>query len=170
MSLSRGKVGQAMRALAWTAAATATLLAGCVTPAKSAEQAAACDGSADANREVVLAFYNEGLIGLKPRAAFDRYMAPGFIEHKPDVPDGSREAAATFLERLIASMPQPRWEVVRTVAERDLVFLHGRFTPAAGAPNYAIADVFRLEHCRIVEHWDVVAGPPNEQKNPNSRF
>jgi predicted SnoaL-like aldol condensation-catalyzing enzyme len=97
-------------------------------------------------------------------------MTPQFVEHKPDVPDGTREATASFLEQLIHSVPQPRWEVIRTVAEGDLVFLHGRFTPAAGAPAYAIADVFRLENCKIVEHWDVVASPPSEQRNPNPRF
>jgi predicted SnoaL-like aldol condensation-catalyzing enzyme len=75
-----------------------------------------------------------------------------------------------FLEQLIADVPQAKWEIVRTIAEGDLVFLHGRFTPAAGAPPYAIADIFRLKDCKIVEHWDVVAAPPKEQRNPNPRF
>jgi predicted SnoaL-like aldol condensation-catalyzing enzyme len=51
-----------------------------------------------------------------------------------------------------------------------MVFLHARFTPAPGAPSYAIADVFRLHGCRIAEHWDIVAPPPDEQLNPNPRF
>jgi predicted SnoaL-like aldol condensation-catalyzing enzyme len=119
---------------------------------------------------VVLAFYNEGLVGLKPRLAFERYMSGKFIEHKPDVPEGTRTAAATFLEQLIANLPQPKWTVVRTIAEGDLVFLHARFSPAPSAPEYAIADVFRLSKCKIVEHWDVVSPPPKEQRNPHSRF
>jgi predicted SnoaL-like aldol condensation-catalyzing enzyme len=57
----------------------------------------------------------------------------------------AREAAAAFLEDLIANVPQPRWEVVRTVAEGDLVFLAWPVHPAAGAPPCAIPDVFRLE-------------------------
>ncbi len=118
----------------------------------------------------MLAFYDEGLVGLQPRSAFERYMTPNFVEHKPDVPQGTREATATFLEQLIGNVPQPRWEVMRTIAEGNMVFLHGRFTPAAGAPAYAIADVFRLENCKIAEHWDVVAPPPKEQQNPNPRF
>ena len=153
------------------ALATAVALAGCATAdMASAPTAASCVPSADANRKVVLAFYNEGLVGLQPRSAFERYASPHFVEHKPDVPQGTREATATFLDQLIANVPQPRWEVVRTIAEGDMVFLHGRFTPAAGAPAYAIADVFRLEHCKIAEHWDVVAPPPKEQRNPNPRF
>jgi predicted SnoaL-like aldol condensation-catalyzing enzyme len=51
-----------------------------------------------------------------------------------------------------------------------MVFLHARFTPAAGAPPYAIADIFRLKGCKIVEHWDVVAPPPKQQRNPHPRF
>jgi predicted SnoaL-like aldol condensation-catalyzing enzyme len=130
----------------------------------------ACTGSAEDNRKVVLAFYSEALVGLEPRPAFERHMSADFIEHKPDVPEGTRAAAASFLDQLIANVPQPRWTVERTIAEGDLVFLHARFSPAAGAPEYAIADVFRLSNCKIVEHWDVVASPPEEQRNPNSRF
>ena len=59
---------------------------------------------------------------------------------------------------------------MRTIAEDNLVFVHARFFPAEGAPAYAIADIFRLRDCLIAEHWDVVAAPPAEQRNPNPRF
>jgi predicted SnoaL-like aldol condensation-catalyzing enzyme len=39
-----------------------------------------------------------------------------------------------------------------------------------GAPPYAIADIFRLQDGQIVEHWDVVAGPVVDARNPVSRF
>ena len=142
------------------------LLAGCSgsqTPQATVTQE-------ETNRQVVLAFYTEGLINLQPRAAFQRYVSDDFVEHKPDVPLGTKEATITFLEGLIKEVPKPTWEVVRTVAEGDLVFLHASFTPAPGAPAYAIADVFRLSDGKIVEHWDVVAPPVKQQLNPNSRF
>lgn len=127
-------------------------------------------GSVEENRQIVIAFYNEGLVGLKPRQAFERYMSSDFIEHKPDVPEGTRAQTATFLEKLIADVPTARWKIERTIAEGDMVFLHARFTPAPGAPEYALADVFRLKDCKIVEHWDVVGAPPKEQLNPHPRF
>ena len=130
----------------------------------------ACKESPEENRQVVLAFYNDGLVGLKPRAAFERHASPHFVEHKPDVPKGDRAATASYLEQLIKNVPQPKWTIERTIAEGDLVFLHARFSPASGAPEYAIADVFRLRGCKIVEHWDVVGPPPKEQLNPNPRF
>jgi predicted SnoaL-like aldol condensation-catalyzing enzyme len=122
------------------------------------------------NRRVVLAFYEEALINLRPRTAFERYASEDFVEHKPDIAGGTREATITFLEGLIKEMPKPTWKIIRTVAEGDLVFLHASFTPADGAPAYAIADIFRLREGKIVEHWDVVAPPPKESVNPNPRF
>lgn len=146
------------------------------TPARAAaaaaphSDAAACKPSPAVNRGIVLRFYDLALVGLKPAEAFSRYVAPDFVEHKPDVARGDRAGTVAYLEELIASVPQPRWEVLRTIAEGDLVFVHARFTPAPGAHAYAIADVFRLRDCTIVEHWDVVAGPPREQRNPRPWF
>jgi predicted SnoaL-like aldol condensation-catalyzing enzyme len=133
-------------------------------------QAASCRPSAETHRSTVVAFYREALIGRAPRSAFERHVSPDFIEHKPDVPLGTRDATVAFLEKLLSEVPDPRWEILRTIAEGDLVFVHARFTPANGAPPYAIADVFRLDHCLIVEHWDVVGPPREQQPNPNPRF
>ena len=124
----------------------------------------------EANRAIVLAFYQEGFVDLRLRAAFERYVSPDFIEHKPDVPEGTRAATIAYLEHLIESVPDPRWEALRTVAEGDFVVLHATFTPAPGAPAYAVADIFRLQEGLIVEHWDVVAPPVAHQINPNPRF
>jgi hypothetical protein len=109
-------------------ALAALALSGCATLSNGTY--ARCDGSPDANRRLVLAFYNEGLVQRQPEAAFMRYMAPDFVEHKPDVPNGTREATAAFLSQLIAEVPRARWEIIRTIAENDMVFLHARFTPA----------------------------------------
>lgn len=157
LSVCRGKRGMpmliALMALAAAGAAPAT-----------------CAPGAEAHRRIVDAFYREALVDKQPRAAFDKYVAPGFVEHKPDIPHGTREAAAEFLAGLMADVPAAKWEVQRIIADGDTVALHARFTPAPGAPAYAIADFFRLKDCKIVEHWDVVAGPPKEQANPNPRF
>ncbi|MEQ1764950.1 MAG: nuclear transport factor 2 family protein [Pyrinomonadaceae bacterium] len=141
-------------------------LIGCSRPDATQMQA----GPEEHNRQVVLALYDQGLINLQPRAAFERYASEDFVEHKPDVAEGTREATIVFLEGLIKEVPKPTWKVIRTVAEGDLVFLHASFTPADGAPPYAVADVFRLKEGKIVEHWDVVAPPVKQALNPNSRF
>jgi len=81
----------------------------------------------------VLGFYSEGLVSRQPRQAFLRFMAPDFVEHKPDIPKGTRDETARFLAQIIAELPEARWEIVRTIAEKDMVFLHARFTPASGS-------------------------------------
>jgi predicted SnoaL-like aldol condensation-catalyzing enzyme len=135
-----------------------------------AAAAATCQPSTATHREIVQGFYHQALVEKQPRAAFEKYASPDFVEHKPSVPTGTREATAEFLEGLIKIVPDPQWEVLRTVAEGDLVVLHVSFTPARGAPAYAIADIFRVQDCKIVEHWDAVEGPPKEQVNPKPRF
>ena len=149
---------------------TAACAASTGAPASPASVAGQGGCAAAANRAIVLAFYTEGLVNRQPRAAFERYAAPDFVEHKPDVEAGTREAVVAYLEGLIASVPEPRWEIVRSIAEGDMVFLHASFSPAPGAPKYAVADIFRLRDCKIVEHWDVVAPPAVAPRNPNSRF
>jgi len=129
-----------------------------------------CESTADASRNLVVSFYTQALIDKQVRVAFDKYVSPAFVEHKPDVPNGTRSAVVDFLEGLVKELPSARWEILRTVAEKDLVFLHARFSPAPGAPPYAIADVFRIDNCAIVEHWDVVGPPRDGMPNKNSRF
>jgi predicted SnoaL-like aldol condensation-catalyzing enzyme len=142
----------------------------CVSARAETNSNVSCEPTAEASRNLVLSFYKEALIDKRPRAAFEQYVSPAFVEHKPDVPNGGRLAVADFLGGLIKELPDAKWEILRTVAEKDFVFLHARFTPASGAPSYAIADLFRIADCAIVEHWDVV-GPPREgQPNSNSRF
>ena len=142
----------------------------CVSACAEAGSKSLCKSSAEASRNLVLNFYKKALIEKRPRAAFAEYMSAGFVEHKPDVPNGGVAAIADFLEGLIKELPEAKWEILRTVAEKNLVFLHARFTPAPGAPPYAIADIFRIDGCFIVEHWDVVGPPRNGQPNSNSRF
>lgn len=136
----------------------------------AAAAATACVPSAETNRRIVTDFYSEALIEKRPADAFRKYVSPDFIEHKPDIAEPTRDGAADFLAGIIADVPTARWEVLRVIADGGLVALHARFTPAPGAPAYAIADFFRVKNCKIVEHWDVVAGPVKDQANPYGRF
>ena len=129
-----------------------------------------CRAGAGTSQFVAASFYRRALVDKQVRAAFEDFVAPEFVEHKPDIASGDREGAIHFLEGLMAELPQAKWELLRSVADRDLVAIHARFTPAPGAPSYAVADFFRIAGCRIVEHWDVVAGPSTNPVNPLPRF
>jgi predicted SnoaL-like aldol condensation-catalyzing enzyme len=140
-------------------------------PQAGATQAATpCSGTAAENRALVVRFYETALVQRQVRRGFETFVSPDFIEHKPDVASGDREGAIGMLEGLIRELPEARWEILRAVAADDMVAIHARATLVPGQPPYAIADFFRVAGCRIVEHWDVVAGPVEGARNPHPRF
>jgi predicted SnoaL-like aldol condensation-catalyzing enzyme len=121
-------------------------------------------------KEIVLAFYRLALVDLQPKEAFDRYGAADFIEHSSDTSGSTRESTVGFLTNMIQHAPHPKWEVIRTIAEGDMVFLHVRFTPADGAPPVVIGEIFRVQNGKIAEHWDIVQPPKEHSTNPSSPF
>jgi len=129
----------------------------------------AVDASKDP-KTIVLAFYKLAMQDFKPAEAFAKYVAPGFIEHSADSPGGTAQSTVSFLEDLIKKMPDPKWKIVRSVAEGDLVFLHVRVTPAPNAPAIAVAEIFRVSNGKLVEHWDVIQHAPEHPVNPRSMF
>ena len=136
----------------------------------AAFSASAATPAAANPKAVVLAFYKLALQDMQPALAFQRYAAADFVEHSQDSAGGDTKATVVFLQQLIARSPHPRWEVIRTIAEGDLVFLHARYTAAPGAPEIAVAEIFRVRNGKLVEHWDVISPPPDKVTNPNSRF
>ncbi len=121
-------------------------------------------------KEVVIAFYRLALMDLRPKEAFARYAAPDFVEHSADSPGGTAQSTVDFLTDLIKKSPQPKWEIVRVVAEDDMVFLHVRFTPAKGATPVVVGEIFRVRNGKLVEHWDIIQHAPEHPLNPNSIF
>ena len=121
-------------------------------------------------KAVVLEFYKLALELFEPKQAFETYATPDFIEHSADIAGGNREAAIAFLRDLIARFPAPRWEILRSAAEGDLVFLHVHVTPAPGERGVAIVEIFRVKNAKIVEHWDVIQPVPEKPVNNNSMF
>jgi predicted SnoaL-like aldol condensation-catalyzing enzyme len=117
-------------------------------------QAAAPD-----NRASALAFYDALIISKKGAAAAGKYLSPDFKSHSAGFPSGD---AKTFLAPAEQAFKDPKspiaqWqiEVLRTVAEKDLVVIHAR--GRADGKVYAIADIMRFDKAgKIVEHWDFV--------------
>jgi predicted SnoaL-like aldol condensation-catalyzing enzyme len=121
-------------------------------------------------KEVVIAFYKLALMNFRPREAFAQYAAPDFVEHSADSAGGTTQATVDFLTDLIRKSPQPKWEIVRVIAEGDMVFLHVRFTPARGATPVIVGEIFRVRKGKLAEHWDIIQHAPEHPVNPNSVF
>ena len=124
---------------------------------------------AQQNTAVVLAFLDTVFNKHEVEQAFRLYVAPQYRQHNPMVADSS-EAAMQALTRYTHELyPELRQEVRRTVAQGDLVAVHSRFFKHAAdrdsGQGQVVVDIFRLEHGKIVEQWDVVQDIPAKSAN-----
>jgi len=97
----------------------------------------------------------------------DTYMAPGYIQHNPNVPTG-RDGFKTFFARFAKPEPlKPEWKrpPALILASGDLVFYLVDMEakdPADPSKTYKYNwfDMLRVENGQIQEHWDTA------KKNP----
>ena len=125
----------------------------------------------DTNKELVVNFYNEVLFQGKHQA-IDKYIGDKYIQHNPYVADG-KEALRNLIKEMAPdnnSPVEPFGEIIRVVAEGDLVVLHIRNFSWPDQNGSAVVDIFRVENNKIVEHWDVVQPVPEKSANNNTMF
>lgn len=122
------------------------------------------------NKALVVDYYNKVVIDGNVDLIAD-YVAEDYIQHSPFVP-GGRDALAQLIEGVIHSedVNKPFAEIVRVIAEDDLVMLHVHAFNWPDENGTAIIDMFRVENGIIVEHWDVVQPVPESSVNGNSMF
>lgn len=120
-------------------------------------------------REVVGEFIELFYEQKKVREAFETWVHPDYIQHKPTLPDG-REPVISFLEGLLERFPDRIFTIHRVIASDDLVAVHYHSQANRDDPGFAVVDIFRVENCRMVEHWDVVQPVPAESANDNTMF
>ncbi|RNC92425.1 MAG: hypothetical protein ED555_04875 [Allomuricauda sp.] len=120
------------------------------------------------NKENAIAFYKMAYLG-NPKAAVDRYIGDDYIQHNPDVADGTQGFIAYF-ERMQEEYPEKSIEFVRCIAEGDLVALHThQIWP--GNDQYVTMDFFRFnDQGKICEHWDAIQQIPSKSANPNTMY
>jgi predicted SnoaL-like aldol condensation-catalyzing enzyme len=121
------------------------------------------------NKETVLAYYNMAFNDRKPAEAAERYGGSHYIQHNPQAPDGF-EAFVQFVEGVTAQFPQLSLEIKRAVAEGDLVVTHSLLKMSPDDRGSAVADFFRLEDGKVVEHWDVIQPIPESAANDHPMF
>lgn len=122
----------------------------------------------EANKKVVLDFYEKGL-NQKDFDAAAKHFGPKYIQHNPTAPDGI-EGFKAFIAFRKDKFPNARSEIKRAFAEGDYVILHVHGVREPGERGVAIVDIFRLENGKIVEHWDVVQPIPEKAANDNGMF
>ena len=120
------------------------------------------------NKKNAIAFYKTSYEG-KPREAIENYIGNEYIQHNPDVADGT-EGFIAYFERMQLEYPEKSIEFVRCIAEGNLVALHTHQT-WPGNDEYVTMDFFRFDiKGKICEHWDSIQQIPKTSANPNLMY
>ena len=144
----------------------AGLLAVAACPPVFAAEGDACDKTP---RQVVEAFGKLFYEELKVREAFETWVREDYIQHNPVAPDG-RQPAIDALSSWLSAQPGFKYHVKRIIAEGDLVAVHMHARPTPEERGFAVVDIFRVEGCKIAEHWDVLQPVPEKSANDNGMF
>lgn len=147
------------------AAIAAALL---IALASNVGSALAGDAKEEANRKVVLEFYEKGLNQKNADAAI-AMMGDRYVQHNPNAADGP-EGFRKFIGFLKEKFPNSKSEIKRSFVDGDYVILHVHAVREPGTRGSAIVDIFKLENGRIVEHWDAVQPIPETSANNNGMF
>jgi predicted SnoaL-like aldol condensation-catalyzing enzyme len=120
------------------------------------------------NKQVVVDYYTTAF-GGNPEQAVADHFGPRHIQHNPDAQDGP-EAFIGFVKWLRSEHPNVQLHIKRVIAEGDLVATHAHLDlepDDADNRGRALADFFRLEDGKVVEHWDVIQDIPATSANDN---
>ncbi|NEB75385.1 hypothetical protein G3I40_09115 [Streptomyces sp. SID14478] len=123
------------------------------------------------NKQIVVDYYRTAF-GGDPHKAVADHFGDRYVQHNPDAADGP-EAFIGFVQWLRGEFPELRLDIKRVIAEGDMVVTHSHLDLEPGNPDNpgrALADYFRLEDSKVVEHWDVIQDVPVTSANPNSMF
>jgi predicted SnoaL-like aldol condensation-catalyzing enzyme len=123
-----------------------------------APAARAANDNLAANKALVENFWKDVFIARNVDAAA-RYIRPDFIQHDPHMGPGLKGFVDFFKDAFARTPPGLKVEILKTVAEGDLVVTYNQFsgTDPQGKPFTGTGfDMFRLQGGLIAEHWSQV--------------
>jgi predicted SnoaL-like aldol condensation-catalyzing enzyme len=119
-------------------------------------------------REIAVSFLSLASSG-KVREAYEKYIHPDFHHHNPYF-KGDRESLMKGMEESAAQLPYKRFESIRTLADGDLVAVHGKVQLDPSKPWIALIHIFRFEGDLIIEEWEAAQEVPEDSQNENGVF
>ena len=97
--------------------------------------------------------------------AYDQYVAPGFIHHNQYF-KGDRQSLLNAMQEASKKAPNAAIEIKHIYEDGDTVITHSRVTRQdPDAAPIAVVHIFRFEHDRIAELWDL--GQEISRTSPN---
>jgi predicted SnoaL-like aldol condensation-catalyzing enzyme len=124
--------------------------------------------SLEENKTVAVDFYKTAFKGEPEKAVAD-HVGGYYTQHNPQAADGTGGVIA-FVHWIREQYPQLHLDIKRVIAEGDLVVTHSQLMLSPDGPSWALADFFRLEDGKVVEHWDVIQEVPETFANANGMF
>ena len=97
--------------------------------------------------------------------AYEQYVSPSFRHHNQYF-KGDRQSLLTAMQDAAKSSPNKSIDVRHVYEDGDTVITHSLVTRQDPlAPGIAVVHIFRFEHDRIAELWDL--GQPISKESPN---
>ena len=120
-------------------------------------------------KQVVEKFSQLFFIEKRPVEAYQLWVAPDYVQHNPIATDG-RDAAIKALGPIFAANPDLKVDIKRIIGDDTHVAVHYHSVMKPGTKGFAAVDMFRVENCKIVEHWDVIQPMPDKSANDHPMF
>lgn len=121
------------------------------------------------NKALVTEMFQKMFVENKVAEYADTYFATNFIEHDPGANNGTTALKAFFAD-FQKKNPGSITTIKRVIADNDLVLVHFHAQNDPKDRGVAGVDIFRVEHGKIAEHWDVVQPIPEKSANTNTMF
>ena len=120
------------------------------------------------NKDAAVSFLQLVAAG-RVRDAYAKHVGDGFRHHNPFFA-GDADALMKGMEENARKHPDKRLDILRTLAEGDLVAVHSRVRQTPDDRGAALVHLFRFEADRIAELWDIGQPVPPESVNSLGMF
>ena len=117
--------------------------------------------SPEQNKAIVLEAFDT-LFNQRDYAKAARFWSETYIQHSAHIAPG-RDGLFDLVKSLPATLC---YENHIAASTGDFVILHGRFSGHGMPVAWVVADIVRMEHGVLAEHWDVIQ---NEATKAQSR-
>jgi len=124
----------------------------------------------EANKTLVRSFVNDILVNGRMDKLAGYFNGDNYIQHNPQIPDQLSGLGKALGEMAKAGITMKYSKIHKVLGEGNFVLVVSE--GELGGHHSSFYDLFRVEHGKIAEHWDVIETitPVNESKNTNGKF
>lgn len=121
----------------------------------------------DTNAQLVTTAYQR-IFGDLDSSAVDDYVSNDFVQHNPTIPDGPSGIKKLIEKLTLQGVSKQTIEFKHVIEQDDIVILHSRYE--MGGREWRFIDIYRVDHGKLVEHWDAMMQMPDTRANNNPMF